>query len=156
MNEPGRSEPSEHRVALDLVELRAHIRRVNTLRAEIKQHVAELRVLKRKLQAQLTHAREIIEIAPVSYLVTDRDGTIRRANRSALAHFARVAREAVGQPLLHMVNEDDRPELRSILGSEGPDPAERTQWVNFRPEAFHEYGTELIGLVFATGPVRDS
>jgi PAS domain S-box-containing protein len=82
---------------------------------ELRVAEEELRVQNEQLvtalngvQSERLRYQELFEFAPDGYLVTDREGVIREANRAAAELFGVNQAELVGKPILVFIDQDDR------------------------------------------------
>jgi PAS domain S-box-containing protein len=83
-------------------------------------------------EADREHYRELFLAAPAAYLVTDRVGVIREANRRAADLLGVSERFLVGRPLAMFAAAEDRWDLRDRLNR--PDRLEAGSWrVRLRP-----------------------
>jgi len=69
----------------------------------------------RLLEDERRRYRELFELAPFPYLITDRVGVIREANRRACAALRVQRRFLIGRPLITYLPGDDRRSFRDLL-----------------------------------------
>jgi PAS domain-containing protein len=70
-------------------------------------------------EAERAHYRELFELAPAAYLLTDRVGVIREVNRRAASLLGVASHFLVGRPLAMFVAAEDRQGLRDRLNRPG-------------------------------------
>lgn len=89
---------------------------------ELRARNEELTADRRMLEQERQRFRELFDMAPEAYLVTDVSGVILHANRQAGRLLGRDVGELVGELLAVFVHGDDRGDLRSLLDQieEGP------------------------------------
>jgi len=66
-------------------------------------------------EAEQQPYRELFDLAPEAYLVTDIYGTIREANRLAATVLNLAAPQLIGKPLVVFIADEDRPAFRALL-----------------------------------------
>jgi PAS domain S-box-containing protein len=79
---------------------------------ELRQTNESLRDSRSEVEAERRRYRDLFDLAPDSYLVTDLMGVIREANRAALAQLNVEARFLVGKPLVLFLPEESRSAFR--------------------------------------------
>jgi PAS domain S-box-containing protein len=67
------------------------------------------------LEAERLRDRTLFEHAPVAYVITDREGVIKDANRAASSLFNVTSRWLSGKPLIVFVAPSRRRDLRDQL-----------------------------------------
>lgn len=92
---------------------------------ELRRQNQELAIAQRDLEAERRRYKEMFDLAPNAYVVTDGKGTIQEANRAAAALLHVRQDHLDGKPLLIYAPEDDRKSIQSLL-------------VRFRRENLHE------------------
>ncbi|CAN5645804.1 hypothetical protein BH23GEM3_BH23GEM3_17730 [soil metagenome] len=75
----------------------------------------ELALSRHAIEQEHERYRDLFDSAPEAYVVTDRFGTIREANRAAATLFGIEGRWLVGKPLTVYTADDDRAALHSWL-----------------------------------------
>jgi PAS domain S-box-containing protein len=112
---------------LDVVEA------LETTMEELRVAVEELRITNESLrdsrtevEAERRRYRDLFDLAPDAYLVTDLLGVIREANRSALAQLNIDSRFLVGKPLVLFLPEESRSAFRAEIGRVRDKPAGST------------------------------
>lgn len=85
------------RQALD--ELREAVEQLEVTEHELRQQNEELATIRIRLEAERQRSRELFELAPDAYLVTDMEGVVRDANAAALQLFARSHERLCDKPL---------------------------------------------------------
>lgn len=93
--------------------------------AEILAQQEELNAASARLEAEHARYRELFEGAPIAYLVTDRFGITRFANRRAAAMLDVPARFLIPKPLLVFFEPGERALVRRILGLVAQDGVSR-------------------------------
>ena len=81
------------------------------LRSQADEAASSLRLL----EDERRRYRELFELAPFPYLITDRVGVIREANRRACAALRVQRRFLVGRPMITYLPIDDRFSFRDLL-----------------------------------------
>jgi PAS domain S-box-containing protein len=90
-------------------ELRATLEELQAAGEELQQQDLELRSAYQAVEAERQRYRDLFETAPDAYLVVDRHGVVREANRTA-AELLRVSqRVLIGKPVVVFVPPQDRP-----------------------------------------------
>ncbi|HEY7543913.1 MAG TPA: ATP-binding protein [Blastocatellia bacterium] len=82
---------------------------------ELRQQNEELAAARNELENQKNRYQDLFDFAPDAYIVTDREGTIREANRASSLTFNVPAQFLVGKPLPAFVAEENRKIFRSGL-----------------------------------------
>ncbi len=103
-----------------LEELSVSIEELKQQREEID-HVYEIAIRERK------NYQELFEFAPDAYLVTDRYGTIEKANQNALSLFNIKPDFVVGKPIFSFIADSQRSSFRKVL-AESSEKKEHGQW----------------------------
>src|SRR5262249_23054772 len=75
----------------------------------------ELITTRAALDAERLRYRELFELAPDAYLVTDADGNVQEANRAATGLLKIEKRFLVGKPLISFVEEEAKREFHAGL-----------------------------------------
>jgi PAS domain S-box-containing protein len=95
---------------------------LETTMEELRVAVEELRLTNESLrdsraevEAERRRYRDLFELAPDAYLVTDLMGVIREANRAALAQLNIESRFLVGKPLVLFLPDESRGNFRSEI-----------------------------------------
>src|SRR5919202_4280835 len=81
------------------------------LRSQADEAASSLRLL----EDERRRYRELFELAPFPYLITDRVGVIREANRRACAALRVQRRFLIGRPMITYLPGDDRFSFRDLL-----------------------------------------
>jgi len=82
---------------------------------ELQRQNKELLATQTALELQVQRYQELFDLAPDSYVVTNKSGKIEEANRAAAKLFNVPQRFLVGKPLIIFVAEDERQALYSKL-----------------------------------------
>lgn len=96
-------------------ELNALLEELNVAEEELRQQNEELYAARDLLEQERQHYRDLFELAPDGYLVTDTLGVVREANRAAAALLAVAPDRLVGKPLASFVALPDRRAFRREL-----------------------------------------
>jgi PAS domain S-box-containing protein len=80
--------------------LRAAIREIGVVQQELLEHAKYIASLQKAAEEEKARYRDIFELAPDGYLVTDRQGIITEANEASAALFNSVRQSVIGQPLM--------------------------------------------------------
>jgi PAS domain S-box-containing protein len=96
-------------------ELDHALEELQTLETELYQQQAQLLDTREHLEAERQTYQELFEYAPVSYLITSPEGTIRRANLAATTLFESVEKFMIGRSLALFVPEGERRAFRAAI-----------------------------------------
>ena len=102
-----------------LEELSTALEELRVTEEEIRVQHEQVAEGRQSLEAERDHYHELFEQAPVAYLVTDRMGVIREANRRAASLVGVAQHFLVGRPLAMFVTGEDRWRLRERLNRLG-------------------------------------
>jgi PAS domain S-box-containing protein len=102
-----------------LEELSVALEELRVTEEEVRAQHEQLAEARQSVEAERDHYRELFELAPVAYLVTDRVGVIREANRRAASLLGVAQHFLVGRPLAMYVAAEDRQGLRDRLNRLG-------------------------------------
>jgi PAS domain S-box-containing protein len=103
------------------------------------------------LEDERNRYRDLFELAPIPYLVTDLAGVIREANRRACAALRVQRRFLVGRPLANFLPVDDRFAFRTLLRRLGDGEPHGDVQLHLQPRG----GAPLLAGT-AVGTVRDA
>ena len=81
-------------------------------RAQLRRQAAELENARQLLQTERARYRELFDVAPEGYIITDPAGAIREVNRGAAALLNLPAEYVIGKPLVVFVDPSDRKAFR--------------------------------------------
>lgn len=81
-------------------------------RAQLRRQTAELENARQLLEAERARFRELFELAPEGYIITDDAGSIREVNRGAATLLNMPAEYIIGKPLAVFVEPADRRSFR--------------------------------------------
>jgi two-component system phosphate regulon sensor histidine kinase PhoR len=110
---------------------------------------AELGEAQRLLELERRRYRDLFDLAPVGYVVTDLDGVVLEANRAACELLARDASGLLGVRLDTLVADGRRQAFHALLG----EAARGARWQDELPFLTSDGGSTLL-LVHAAGPDR--
>jgi PAS domain S-box-containing protein len=96
-------------------ELDHALEELQALETELYQQQARLLDTQQHLEAERQPYQELFEFAPAGYLITNPQGTIRRANRTATALFETVEKLMIGRSLATFVPEGERRAFRAAM-----------------------------------------
>ncbi|WP_416669857.1 PAS domain S-box protein [Egbenema bharatensis] len=103
-------------------ELRTALEELQVAEEELRSQNEELVTARRAIEQERQKYQDLFEFAPDGYLVTDRQGKIRQANRAAEMLLAVASRHLVGKPLATFIAVADRKAFRARLANlEGAD-----------------------------------
>jgi PAS domain S-box-containing protein len=102
-----------------LEELSTALEELRVTEEEVRVQHEQLVEGRQSVEAERDHYRELFELAPVAYLVTDRAGVIREVNRRAASLLGVAQDFLAGRPLAMYVATEDRWRLRDRLGRLG-------------------------------------
>jgi two-component system phosphate regulon sensor histidine kinase PhoR len=108
---------------------------------------AELGEVRHLLERERRRYRDLFDLAPVGYLVTDLDGVVLEANRAACELLSREASSLLGARLGTLVAEGRRQSFHALLG----EAARGARWQDELPFINSDGGSTLL-LVHAAGP----
>jgi PAS domain S-box-containing protein len=103
------------RVALE--ELRVHHEELTVAGEEMRAQLEELSAATTRAQVERDRYRELFDLGPDGYFVTDRAGLIRDVNKEASRLLSIEARFLLGKPLVVLVDKGDARMLRSGIES---------------------------------------
>jgi PAS domain S-box-containing protein len=107
--------PRAPEFAAALAELGRGLEALRRAEEELLQQQAALAAAREQAEAERRRYQELFEFAPDGYLVTDRDGIIREANRAAAALLGVAPPGLVSQPLHDFVAPGERPAFQAFL-----------------------------------------
>jgi PAS domain S-box-containing protein len=96
-------------------ELDHALEELQTLETELYQQQAQLLDTREHLEAERQTYQELFEYAPVSYLITSPEGTIRRANLAATTLFESLEKFMIGRSLALFVPDGERRAFRDRI-----------------------------------------
>jgi PAS domain S-box-containing protein len=94
-------------------ELRKTLEELYVTREELRQQNEQLEAAHRTIELERQQYRDLFELAPDAYIVTDMYGMIQAANQAASALFQIDVHDLVNQPLITWVAKSDRHTLHS-------------------------------------------
>ncbi len=107
--------PTAEPVAEAFEELSVAWEELRAAQEEVERQQEALAASRQTLEAEQQRYRELFDLAPEAYLVTDIYGTIREANRLAGAILNLVSPRLIGKPLVVFIAAADRPAFRALL-----------------------------------------
>jgi PAS domain S-box-containing protein len=107
--------PRAPEFAAALAELGRGLEALRRAEEELLQQQAALAAAREQAEAERRRYQELFEFVPDGYLVTDRDGIIREANRAAAALLGVAPPDLVSQPLHDFVVPAGRPAFQTFL-----------------------------------------
>jgi two-component system cell cycle sensor histidine kinase/response regulator CckA len=107
--------PARDEIAQALHDLQVALEEVEVADEEMALQNEELLTVHEALEAERQRFRDLFELAPDGYLVTDLAGTIREANRAAVTLLGVPAEAIRGKPLVVFIAESDRPRFRNLF-----------------------------------------
>jgi PAS domain S-box-containing protein len=96
-------------------ELDRALEALQAVETELQQQQVQLLDTREHLEAERQSYQELFEFAPIGYLLTSPDGTIRRANRTAAALFETTEKMMIGRSLALYVPEGERRAFRRAI-----------------------------------------
>ena len=96
-------------------ELQAALEELKVMHEELCEQHGQLLNTREQIEAELQAARLHFDHAPVAYLITNLNGTIRQANHAAAALFHSAQKAMVGRSLALFVPEGERRAFRERL-----------------------------------------
>ena len=85
-------------------ELQRSLSELETAVEELRDQNAQLEAARLEIENERARWEALFEFAPLPYLLTDTQGTIRNANGAAAAQFAISRRFLAGKPITHFVD----------------------------------------------------
>jgi PAS domain S-box-containing protein len=95
--------------------LQESLQELDAVEAELAQQNEELIIAREALERERHRYRELFDLAPVAYLITDAHANVEEANRTAAALFGLSSGLLHGKPLAQMVAAADRLRFRAFL-----------------------------------------
>jgi PAS domain S-box-containing protein len=113
--------------------LRIALEELHVVEEELRQQNEELLATRDELDAESRRYRELYELAPDGYLVTDLNGMIQEANGAAGELLRVPPSRLVGKPLSVFVAAEDQPAFRNHLAEAAEMTASRCWDLRFQP-----------------------
>ncbi|HEX5732906.1 MAG TPA: ATP-binding protein [Blastocatellia bacterium] len=104
-------------VTESIEQLQTALEELRVAEEELRTQNAELIVTRDALEEERARYREMFELAPDAYLVTDPEGVIRAANEAAARLLGIQDRFLIGKPLANYVSDEERKSFRAKLNS---------------------------------------
>ncbi|MEO0535728.1 MAG: PAS domain-containing protein [Cyanobacteria bacterium P01_A01_bin.123] len=130
-----------------LKELYFVLEELQTADEELHQQNQELAATRHEVDLERQRYRTLFELAPDSYLVTDKTGKIHHANRAAAALFSIPQESLVGKPLMVWIDKPNRLQFQQRLMD--PNPTQNWQ-VTLTPRQ-----AEPVTVAIATTHLKD-
>jgi PAS domain S-box-containing protein len=102
-------------VVRHLDDLRSALQELQISEAELRQQNEQLVVTRQALEDERQRYLNLFEFAPDGYIVTDIQGTVQEANRSAARLLNIPQQHLLGKPLINFVPEDQQQSFRALL-----------------------------------------
>lgn len=102
-------------VMICLQELQLALEELRIAEEELCSQNEALLLTQQALEAERQRYQDLFEFAPDGYIVTDRYGAVREANRAAIELLGVGHRYLIGKPLVNFVPEEQRRAFRSVL-----------------------------------------
>ena len=132
-----------------LEELQTTLEELHQAHEVVNAQNEELIRTRQAVEAERQRYQELFDFAPDGYLVTDRQGMIREANRAAAALLGGEPEALVGKPLaVYVVDRDKRVLSRLLSGIQ--DSSATTVDMVMQPRAGHRFVAEI-----SVAPIRD-
>jgi PAS domain S-box-containing protein len=96
-------------------ELDYALEELQTVELELYQQQLHLQDTREQLETERQTYQELFEFAPMSYLITNPDGTIHRANHAATTLFETIEKFMIGRSLALFVPEGERRAFRDHI-----------------------------------------
>jgi PAS domain S-box-containing protein len=120
--------PTQQHLEEALIALHATLQEVEIAEQELAQQNEELIAAREALEIERFRYRELFELAPVGYVITDLGGIVEEANQAAGALLRINPTGLRGKPLAVFVAPPERPEFRGLLSSlEGGAPQQEVE-----------------------------
>jgi PAS domain S-box-containing protein len=123
--------PSEENVE----HLRAALEELRVAEEELRQQNEELAAAHFQVDAERRRYRELFELAPDAYLVSNLTGIITEANQSACCLLGIAPQFLVGKAIATYIHREDRPRFRSLLNAGDSAPGTRSAPFRIRTRA---------------------
>ncbi len=118
---------------------------------ELKRTNETLLDTRAEVEAERRRYRDLFDLAPDAYLVTDLSGVVREANRAALDRFQIDSHFLVGKPLFVFLPAEDRPSFRAEVARLRDEPGTSEFDVRLKPRRLPSFDASIRVAV-----VRDS
>jgi PAS domain S-box-containing protein len=120
--------------------------------ADLRRENAELRARLRSLEAEHRRYRDLYQLAPDAYLVTDVEGAIQEVNRAAAALLGAPPATLVATTLHGFVAAEDRAAFQARLECLRAEGASLAWTARIQPAAGAPFATTLVAAPLAPGP----
>jgi PAS domain S-box-containing protein len=110
---------------------------------ELRRTDDALRDSRAEVEAERRQYRDLFDLAPDAYLVTDLQGIIREANRAAVARLNIAHQFLVGKPLFVFLPEADRPAFRAEVSRLRDETATSEFDVRLKPRQLPEFDASI-------------
>ena len=98
---------------------------IGFVQQELLDEAKRIAIRQKAAEEEKARYRDIFELAPDGYLVTDRDGNIREANEASAAVFKIPNQSLIGQPLLTFIEGQAAEEMCSRIRTSPPSEPQR-------------------------------
>ena len=128
--------------------LESAIEELRSTQEELRVQNEELRMARDEIEAERQRYADLLEVAPLGYLVTDISGVVREANHTSGELLGRQVRDLLGKPLVDLVGPEWRVRLRALVR----EAAAGRRWQDEVPFVRADGGRARM-LVNVAGPV---
>lgn len=104
-------------VAESITQLQTGLEELQVAEEELRNQNTELIATRNALEEERERYREMFELAPDAYLVTDPEGVIQVANEAAARLLGIPDRFLIGKPLANYVSDEERKSFRAKINS---------------------------------------
>jgi PAS domain S-box-containing protein len=133
-------------------ELSSALEELRVSEEQLRSQADEAASTRRLLEDERRRYRKLFELAPFPYLITDRVGVIREANRRACAALRVQRRFLIGRPMITYMPSDDRLSFRDLLRRLDEEEPHGDVRLRFEPRGA---GVPLVATA-AVSTVRDA
>ena len=143
-------EPGTALDSADIDELSAALEQLQLTQVELRHQNVELAEARDQLEAERLRYRDLFEMAPDAYLITNSQGVISEANRASTAMLRMERKFLIGKPLQVFIPADERHEFRSKVLQANID--QQLEWrLKIQPR-----DGQPIHVAAAVAPISDS
>jgi len=129
------TDPTKRQEALEeaIQALRITIEELRVTNEMLNLQNEELALMHRTVEAERNRYQSLFQALPIAFLVSNRSGEIKEANRAACQVFGLAAEQLKRYPLVEYVSEEARPEFRSLLERLHEGKRSENLGITFRP-----------------------